>query len=106
GRVTVNISARQFQQRDLVETVRRCVEEFSIAPGTLELELTESLVMRDIKGSMRSLLQLQEMGVGVSMDDFGTGYSSLSYLKNFPIASLKIDRSFIDELTVDPFDDA
>jgi EAL domain-containing protein (putative c-di-GMP-specific phosphodiesterase class I) len=106
GRVTVNISARQFQQRDLVETIRRCVDEFDLAHGTLELELTESLVMRDIKGSMRALLQLREMGVGVSMDDFGTGYSSLSYLKNFPIASLKIDRSFIDELTVDPFDDA
>jgi len=106
GRVTVNISARQFQQRDLVATVRRVVDEYALAPGTLELELTESLVMRDVKGSMRALLQLREMGVGVSMDDFGTGYSSLSYLKNFPIASLKIDRSFIDELTVDPFDDA
>lgn len=106
GRVTVNISARQFQQRDLVETVRQCVEEYGIAPGTLELELTESLVMRDIPGTLHALAQLREMGVGVSMDDFGTGYSSLSYLKNFPIASLKIDRSFIDELTVDPFDDA
>jgi diguanylate cyclase (GGDEF)-like protein/PAS domain S-box-containing protein len=106
GRVTVNISARQFQQRDLVEMIHRCVTEYNLAHGTLELELTESLVMRDIKGSMRSLLQLREMGVGVSMDDFGTGYSSLSYLKNFPIASLKIDRSFIDDLTVDPFNDA
>lgn len=106
GRVTVNISARQFQQRDLVSSVRRCVDKYNIEPGTLELELTESLVMRDVKGSLRALLQLREMGVGVSMDDFGTGYSSLSYLKNFPIASLKIDRSFIDELTMDPFDDA
>jgi diguanylate cyclase (GGDEF)-like protein/PAS domain S-box-containing protein len=106
GRVTVNMSARQFQQRDLVASIRRCVEEYRIEPGTLELELTESLVMRDVKGSLRALLQLREMGVGVSMDDFGTGYSSLSYLKNFPIASLKIDRSFIDELTLDPFDDA
>ena len=106
GRVTVNISARQFQQRDLVSSVRHCVDEYQIDPGTLELELTESLVMRDVPGSLRSLLQLREMGVGVSMDDFGTGYSSLSYLKNFPIASLKIDRSFIDELTLDPFDDA
>ena len=106
GRVTVNISARQFQQRDLVSTVRRCVEEYGIAPGTLELELTESVVMHDVEGSLNALLQLREMGVGASMDDFGTGYSSLSYLKNFPIASLKIDRSFIDELTMDPFDDA
>ncbi len=106
GRVTVNISARQFQQRDLVQTIRRCVDAYGIEPGTLELELTESLVMRDVEGSMRSLLQLREMGVGVSIDDFGTGYSSLSYLKNFPVSSLKIDRSFIDELTMDPFDDA
>ena len=106
GRVTVNISARQFQQRDLVQTIGRCVQRYGIDPGTLELELTESLVMRDVKGSLHSLLQLREMGVGVSIDDFGTGYSSLSYLKNFPVASLKIDRSFIDELTMDPFDDA
>jgi diguanylate cyclase (GGDEF)-like protein/PAS domain S-box-containing protein len=106
GRVTVNMSARQFQQRDLVATIGRIVDEYDITPGTLELELTESLVMRDVKGSMRALLELREMGVGASMDDFGTGYSSLSYLKNFPIASLKIDRSFIDELTIDPFDDA
>jgi diguanylate cyclase (GGDEF)-like protein/PAS domain S-box-containing protein len=106
GRVTVNISARQFQQRDLVGTVRKLVEELQNKPGTLELELTESLVMSDIDETMRALLELREMGVGISMDDFGTGYSSLSYLKNFPIASLKIDRSFIDELTVDAFDDA
>ena len=106
GRVTVNISARQFQQRDLVDTVRRCVERHGIEPGTLELELTETLVMRDVKATMQALLRLREMGVGVSMDDFGTGYSSFSYLKHFPIASIKIDRTFIDELTVDPFDDA
>lgn len=106
GRVTVNISALQFQQRDLVQSVQRCVDRHGIDPGTLELELTESLVMSDVKGSLRALIQLQEMGVGVSMDDFGTGYSSLSYLKNFPISALKIDRSFIDELTTDPFDDA
>jgi len=106
GRVTVNISARQFQQRDLVDTVRRCVERHGISPGTLELELTESLVMSNVKATMEALMQLREMGVGVSMDDFGTGYSSFSYLKNFPIASIKIDRTFIDDLTVDPFDDA
>jgi len=106
GRVTVNISARQFQQRDLVDTVRRCVERHGISPGTLELELTESLVMSNVRATTDALIQLREMGVGVSMDDFGTGYSSFSYLKNFPIASIKIDRTFIDDLTVDPFDDA
>jgi len=106
GRVTVNISARQFQQRDLPEVVGRIVSEFGILPGTFELELTESIVMRDVNDGTRALAQLREMGVSVSMDDFGTGYSSLSYLKNFPISSIKIDRSFIRDLNVDPFDEA
>jgi diguanylate cyclase (GGDEF)-like protein/PAS domain S-box-containing protein len=105
-RVTVNISARQFQRRDLPEMVGRIVSEFAIRPGTLELELTESTVMRDINDGMRALAQLREMGVSISMDDFGTGYSSLSYLKNFPISSIKIDRSFIRDLNIDPFDEA
>ncbi len=106
GRVTVNISARQFQQRDLPAVVGRIVDELGILPGTLELELTESIVMRDVVDGIRAVTQLREMGVGVAMDDFGTGYSSLSYLKSFPIASLKIDGSFIRDLTVDPFDEA
>jgi EAL domain-containing protein (putative c-di-GMP-specific phosphodiesterase class I) len=106
GRVTVNISARQFQRRDLPETVGRIVSEFAIRPGTLELELTESAVMRDVNDGMHALAQLREMGVSISMDDFGTGYSSLSYLKKFPISSIKIDRSFIHDLNNDPFDEA
>jgi predicted signal transduction protein with EAL and GGDEF domain len=106
GRVTVNISARQFQRRDLPEIVGRIVSEFAIRPGTFELELTESTMMRDVTEGMRALSQLREMGVSISMDDFGTGYSSLSYLKNFPISSIKIDRSFIHDLNIDPFDEA
>jgi diguanylate cyclase (GGDEF)-like protein len=106
GRVTVNISARQFQRRDLPEMVGRIVSEFAIRPGTLELELTESTVMRDVNDGMHALEQLREMGVSISMDDFGTGYSSLSYLKKFPISSIKIDRSFIHDLNNDPFDEA
>jgi predicted signal transduction protein with EAL and GGDEF domain len=106
GRVTVNISARQFQRRDLPEVVGRIVSEFAIRPGTLELELTESTVMRDVNDGMHALEQLREMGVSISMDDFGTGYSSLSYLKKFPISSIKIDRSFIHDLNNDPFDEA
>jgi diguanylate cyclase (GGDEF)-like protein/PAS domain S-box-containing protein len=106
GRVTVNISARQFQQRDLPEVVGRIVDEFGIRPGTLELELTESIVMRDVSDGIRAVAQLREMGVAVAMDDFGTGYSSLSYLKSFPIASLKIDGSFIRDLNIDQFDEA
>ena len=106
GRVTVNISARQFQRRDLPEMVGRIVSEFATRPGTLELELTESAVMRDANDGMHALEQLREMGVSISMDDFGTGYSSLSYLKKFPISSIKIDRSFIHDLNNDPFDEA
>ena len=106
GRVTVNISARQFQQRDLPAIVGRIVDELDVRPGTLELELTESIVMRDVKDGISAVAQLREMGVAVAMDDFGTGYSSLSYLKSFPIASLKIDGSFIRDLTLDPFDEA
>jgi len=106
GRVTVNISARQFQQRELPELIERMLRDHRITRGALELELTESVVMRDVQSSMRALAHLRDLGVGVAMDDFGTGYSSLSYLKHFPIAALKIDRSFVDDLTVDPFDDA
>ena len=105
-RVTVNISARQFQHRDLAAIVGRVVREVGVAPGTLELELTETLLMSDVAGSVAMLEQLRAMGVAISIDDFGTGYSSLGYLKNFPIDSLKIDRTFVREITSNRFDSA
>lgn len=106
GRVTVNISPRQFQQRELTNLIGDCVRTYGCRPGDLELELTESLVMREVDASLRTLHELKAMGVSISLDDFGTGYSSLNYLKRFPIDSLKIDRSFIRDINVDTFDKA
>jgi diguanylate cyclase (GGDEF)-like protein len=93
--VAVNLSARQFRQRDLPEFIARVLKETGLRPEHLQLELTESCVMEDAAFAVEALGALQSEGVGVSVDDFGTGYSSLSYLKRLPIDSLKIDRSFV-----------
>ena len=102
--VGVNISARQFQQQNLAETVIRILEEVGLAPGFLELELTESSIMSNV--AVDVLTGLKTQGVTVSVDDFGTGFSSLSYLKRLPINALKIDQSFVRDLTTDPDDAA
>jgi EAL domain-containing protein (putative c-di-GMP-specific phosphodiesterase class I) len=101
-RVAVNLSARQFQQRDLVESVGRVLEETSLPATDLELELTESVIMRDAAETVRRLRELTALGIQLAVDDFGTGYSSLGYLRTFPIRSLKIDRSFIRDIDRDP----
>jgi EAL domain-containing protein (putative c-di-GMP-specific phosphodiesterase class I) len=101
-RVAVNLSARQFQQRDLVEIVGRVLEETSLPATDLELELTESVIMRDAADTVRRLRELTALGIQLAVDDFGTGYSSLGYLRTFPIRSLKIDRSFIRDIDRDP----
>ncbi|HXW77073.1 MAG TPA: EAL domain-containing protein, partial [Candidatus Eremiobacteraceae bacterium] len=106
GRITVNISARQFQQRDFRHTIAALMREHGVQPGDLELELTESLVMRDVDASLRALHELSAMGVALSLDDFGTGYSSLNYLKRFPIDTIKIDRCFVSGVNGDAFDEA
>ena len=93
-RLAINISARQFHHSNLVETVERLLAETGVAPGRVELELTETVVMRDVDATIVTLSRLKALGVHLSIDDFGTGYSSLSYLKRFPIDTLKIDRSF------------
>ncbi len=103
-RVAVNLSVRQFQQPNLVKLVARCLEQAGLEPNYLELEITETITMQNVDLTRSILGQLDEMGVLISMDDFGTGYSSLSYLKNFPLHTLKIDRSFVRDLTVDPYD--
>lgn len=103
-KVAVNLSARQFQQRDLNEVVRRCLEESGLSASFLELELTESMVMSDVEVAINSMQSLCELGLTLAIDDFGTGYSSLSYLKRFPIHTLKIDRSFVRDLTEDSDD--
>jgi len=96
--VAVNVSAKQFERRDFAEVVPRIVLESGLDPCLLELELTESAVMRDPASSIRALRQLSHLGIAISLDDFGTGYSSLSYLRRLPLTKLKIDRSFIQEL--------
>jgi diguanylate cyclase (GGDEF)-like protein/PAS domain S-box-containing protein len=95
--MAVNISARQFKHAKLVESVRRALDETGLDPACLELEITESIAMEHADESVKKLRELKTMGVRLSMDDFGTGHSSLSYLKQFPIDSLKIDKSFIQD---------
>lgn len=105
-RMAVNLSARQFAQEDLVESIATSLREAGLAPEYLEIELTESLVMADVDRAIGILRELKALGVQLSIDDFGTGYSSLSYLKRFPIDVLKIDRSFVNDITIDPDDAA
>lgn len=105
-RVTVNISAHQFRQLNLVETVARVLKETGLAPRRLELEITESAAMKDVEFTITVLRKLSAMGVQLAIDDFGTGYSSLNYLKRFPIHTLKIDRLFVRDITNDPEDAA
>ena len=100
-RVAVNLSARQFQHANLLEMVEWVLKEVDLDPQCLEFEITESIAMENVDFTLTILKRFKEMGVGISIDDFGTGYSSLNYLKQFPIDILKIDRSFIRELTVD-----
>jgi diguanylate cyclase (GGDEF)-like protein/PAS domain S-box-containing protein len=102
--VTVNVSARQFQQKDFESIVRRILREAGLDPSLVQFELTESLLMSDPEGAARTLRGLKDSGVKISVDDFGTGYSSLAYLKRFPIDALKIDHSFIRDITTDPED--
>jgi len=99
--VAVNLSARQFQQKNLVNMVAQVLSKTKLNPHCLELEITESAAMQNLDLTKTTLSKLNNMGVSISIDDFGTGYSSLSYLKNFPIHSLKIDRSFVRDLTSD-----
>jgi diguanylate cyclase (GGDEF)-like protein/PAS domain S-box-containing protein len=101
-KVSVNVSARQFRSRALMETVVGILEETGLDPRWLELEITESMLMNDVDGAVRKMTALRELGLGLSIDDFGTGYSSLSYLGRFPITTLKIDRAFIADVDKNP----
>jgi diguanylate cyclase (GGDEF)-like protein len=93
--ISVNLSAKQFVQRNLVEEIRLLLEELQLSPNTLKLEITESTVMGDPAAAVKMLQEIKSLGISLAIDDFGTGYSSLSYLHRFPLDTLKIDRSFI-----------
>jgi len=99
--VAVNISALQFRQPKLAETIARILQESGLSAEYLELELTESIVMQQVETGITSMQRLWELGLRISIDDFGTGYSSLSYLRRFPIHRLKIDLSFMHDVTTD-----
>jgi EAL domain-containing protein (putative c-di-GMP-specific phosphodiesterase class I) len=104
--MAVNLSPVQFRQVGLADLVNRVLERTGLAPEHLELEVTESMLMQDINETIETLRLFKEAGVYLSIDDFGTGYSSLSYLKGFPIDALKIDQSFIREVTANTDDAA
>ena len=106
--IAVNLSTLQFKQPDFASLVLNILEENNLDPslGAIELELTESLLMNNAAGAVETLVKLREAGIQFSIDDFGTGYSSLSYLKRFPISSLKIDQSFVRDLSINNEDEA
>jgi EAL domain-containing protein (putative c-di-GMP-specific phosphodiesterase class I) len=97
--VSVNVSARQFQQADFPERVAAILEQFEIDPRLIELELTEGLLMEDTDAAQACLSKLKDIGLRIAIDDFGTGNSCLAYLRKFPIDILKIDKSFVDDVT-------
>ncbi len=104
--IAVNLSARQFQQEDLEARILHILDQTGLWPAELDLEITETYAMLDADYTLGVLKDLKAMGVRLSIDDFGTGYSSLGYLKQFPIDTIKIDRSFVKDLATDPKDAA
>jgi diguanylate cyclase (GGDEF)-like protein/PAS domain S-box-containing protein len=104
--IGVNLSARQFQQLNLVSTIAKIIADTGLDPQCLGLEVTESIAMKNADFTIAALNEFKKMKIHLSLDDFGTGYSSLSYLKRFPLETLKIDRSFVRDITTDPNDAA
>ncbi len=102
--VAVNISSKQFKQNNFVEEVITIIEETNINPKLLELEITETILMDDMTNAIQKIQHLKQYGIRFAMDDFGTGYSSLAYLRQLPLDQIKIDKSFIDNITVDKGD--
>lgn len=105
-RIAVNLSPKQFQLPDLAATIARIMEEEKMPADLLEIEITESILMDDVLAAIAILTRLKEMGIHLALDDFGTGYSSLNYLKRFPLDALKIDRSFVKDISTDQDDRA
>jgi EAL domain-containing protein (putative c-di-GMP-specific phosphodiesterase class I) len=104
--MSVNLSARQFQQQDLVAQITETLDGAGLDSSSLDLEITESIAMDNAEQVLSTLRRLKNLGVRITMDDFGTGYSSLGYLKRFPLDTLKIDRSFVREMVADRKDGA
>jgi EAL domain-containing protein (putative c-di-GMP-specific phosphodiesterase class I) len=100
--VSVNLSPRQFRQKDIVQAIEAILLETRLPAQALELEITETTIMHSTAHTIGALHELTALGVQISVDDFGTGYSSLAYLKRFPIDTLKIDQSFVHDITSDP----
>jgi diguanylate cyclase (GGDEF)-like protein len=101
-RIAVNVSPRQLRSRGFIDEIRRVISADDDAAASLELEITESLIMEDVKHNIATMTAIRAMGVKIAIDDFGTGFSSLSYLAKLPVNTLKIDRSFVVEMTVTP----
>jgi EAL domain-containing protein (putative c-di-GMP-specific phosphodiesterase class I) len=104
--LSINISARQFHQPDFVEQVKSALLRHGVNPERIMLELTETLLLKNVDKAIQTMKALKEFGVGFSIDDFGIGYSSLSYLKRLPLDEIKIDRSFVRDIADDPDDRA
>ena len=102
--IAINISPRQFKDPNLVATIRRNLRETGLNPATLEIEITETMLMGDVDAANQTVRQLHDLGVRLAIDDFGTGYSSLNYLKKFPINTVKVDRSFVMDIPDSPDD--
>ena len=98
-KVAVNLSAAQFSSPGLIQVVMSALASSGLAPDRLELEITESILLQDNEATLATLHRLRDLGMHIAMDDFGTGYSSLSYLRSFPFDKIKIDRSFVKDIT-------
>ncbi|HEV3155285.1 MAG TPA: EAL domain-containing protein [Candidatus Baltobacteraceae bacterium] len=106
-RMSVNVSARQMtRERHFIQLLAGALRQSGLDPEALEIEITETAIMRDLEWAIALLSEVRDLGVGIAIDDFGTGYNSLSYLKHFPVTALKIDRSFVGEIGIDAFDEA
>jgi EAL domain-containing protein (putative c-di-GMP-specific phosphodiesterase class I) len=104
--ISVNVSAKQFNQGNFIDEVSEIVKQYAIDPAYLKLELTESMLQNDVDLMIQKMLALRDIGVRFELDDFGTGYSSLQYLKQLPLHQIKIDQSFIRDIETDSNDKA
>lgn len=104
--MAINVSSKQFRKAGFIEQVQSAMRRYDINPKLLKLELTESMLLDDIEGTIVLMNALKEIGVNFSLDDFGAGYSSLQYLKRLPLEQLKIDQSFVRDIAVDSSDNA